>query len=75
MEDAIRVLRDVVKSSRMTALIADSIYREHETGAGHPEQVARFDAVMGALAGMAGLVRVAPREAAEDEIALVHTRR
>lgn len=59
----------------MTALIADAIYREHRTGSGHPEQVARFDAVMGAVEKLPGLVRIAPREAAEDEIALVHTRR
>jgi len=32
-----------------TALFADPVCKEHETGWGHPEQSARFDAVMSAL--------------------------
>jgi hypothetical protein len=32
-----------------TALLADPIYKLHDTGPGHPEQPARFDAVLGAI--------------------------
>ncbi|MEI9811171.1 MAG: histone deacetylase [Acidobacteriota bacterium] len=60
-----------------TALVADAIYKQHDTGPGHPEQPARYDAVIGALeaAGLAGAMqRMEPRTATVDEIALVHTR-
>jgi acetoin utilization deacetylase AcuC-like enzyme len=58
-----------------TALIADLLYKEHDTGPGHPEQPARYDAVMEALNPLAKrLTRIAPREADNDEVALVHTR-
>ena len=60
-----------------TALLADPIYREHDTGPGHPERPERYDAVMEALdeAGLAALLdRINSRAATEDELALVHTR-
>lgn len=58
----------------MTALIADPLYKAHDTGAGHPESPQRYDAVMEALAPIAGsLSRIKPRAATVDEIALVHT--
>jgi acetoin utilization deacetylase AcuC-like enzyme len=64
-------------ASRKTALLADPIYREHDTGPGHPEQPQRFDAVMGAL-DRGGLtqefLRIDARPATEDEIALCHGR-
>ena len=60
-----------------TALLADPIYREHDTGPGHPERPERYAAVMEALeaAGLAdSLERIPIRAATEDELALVHTR-
>jgi acetoin utilization deacetylase AcuC-like enzyme len=61
--------------TRPTALLADPIYRQHDTGLGHPEQPGRFDAVVEALdrGGLTpGLLRVEPRPATEDELALCH---
>jgi acetoin utilization deacetylase AcuC-like enzyme len=61
----------------MTALLADPIYKQHDTGPGHPERPERYDAVVRALeqAGfMASLPRIHPRDAAEDEIAACHSR-
>ena len=58
-----------------TALLADPIYRQHDTGSGHPEQPRRFDAVMLALeqAGLTErLLRIDPRRATEEEVALCH---
>lgn len=58
----------------MTALIADPLYTTHNTGVGHPESPARYDAVMEALAPlMDSLKRVKPRAAMVDEVVLVHT--
>jgi acetoin utilization deacetylase AcuC-like enzyme len=61
----------------MTALLADPVYRRHVAGPGHPERPARYDAVVLALEreGLAAkMLPVAPRAAAEDEIAACHTR-
>jgi acetoin utilization deacetylase AcuC-like enzyme len=58
----------------MTGLAADPVCKEHLTGPGHPEQPGRFDAAVGALAGL-DLVAIAPRLATHDELALVHGRR
>jgi acetoin utilization deacetylase AcuC-like enzyme len=60
-----------------TALLADALYKEHDTGPGHPERPARYDAALAALeqAGFKPSLRIEPREAAEDEIALCHDRR
>ena len=57
-----------------TALLADPVSKDHLTGRNHPEQPARFDAVIQALAG-AGLklIPLASRPATEDEILLCHT--
>jgi acetoin utilization deacetylase AcuC-like enzyme len=60
-----------------TALLADPLYRQHETGPDHPEQPQRFDAVVAALdrGGLTQqLLRIDPRPATEDEIALCHGR-
>ncbi len=57
-----------------TALLADPIYKLHDTGPGHPEQPARFDAVLNAIKSLS-LASLKPRAATDDEIALVHTRR
>ena len=64
-------------SSKQTALLADPISREHDTGPDHPEQPLRFDAVVDALdrGGLTPrLLRIDPRPATEDEIALCHGR-
>jgi acetoin utilization deacetylase AcuC-like enzyme len=58
-----------------TAILADPVYKQHLTGGGRPERPERLDAVAAALA-KAGLlrdaVRVTPRAASEEEIALCH---
>jgi acetoin utilization deacetylase AcuC-like enzyme len=52
--------------------LASSFSKHHDTGPGHPEQAARFDA---ALKGLPAPVDAAePRAATEDELALCHTR-
>src|SRR6266404_7496164 len=60
-----------------TALLLDPIYKQHDTGTGHPEQPARYDAVTHALS-QTGLTKtlgkIEPRPATEDEIALCHGR-
>ena len=61
--------------STVTALLADPIYKQHLTGARHPEQPGRYDAVVRALEE-AGLLEDLPkidrRTATEDEILLCH---
>ena len=61
---------------RVTALLADSIFREHLKGREHPEKPERFDAVIGGLqkAGLLErLARVEGRAATEEELLLCHT--
>ncbi|HLH04101.1 MAG TPA: histone deacetylase [Bryobacteraceae bacterium] len=60
-----------------TALAADSGVKQHNPGSGHPEQPARFDAVLNQLKSgglMQRLHLLASRRATDDELALVHTR-
>ena len=58
-----------------TALLLDPLYKAHDTGPGHPETAARYDAVTKALEPVrARLKKIAPRAATEDEVALCHTR-
>lgn len=60
-----------------TALLVDPIFKEHDTGAGHPECPERYDAVTLALTRtdlIHRLPKVALRDATEDEIALCHPR-
>ena len=60
----------------MTGLVADPISRKHDTGWGHPEGAARFDAVMAALAEVGLLDRVEPLDvgpAAMDDLSRCHT--
>ena len=59
-----------------TALVADPLCLEHDTGAGHPESPRRWTAVMQALeeSGLAGqLTRLPSREAQIEELKLAHT--
>lgn len=60
-----------------TALLFDPIYKQHDPGAGHPEQPARYDAVTRAIQKsglLSSLQHVEVRAANEDELALVHGR-
>jgi acetoin utilization deacetylase AcuC-like enzyme len=60
-----------------TGLVADARVKKHDTGPGHPEQSARFSAVLNRLEStglVQDLVRLAPRAATDDELALAHTR-
>lgn len=54
-----------------TALITHKACYDHVTPQGHPEQVARLDAVLGALEGM-DLLRVDAPMAAEDDLLRAH---
>ncbi|HEV2688415.1 MAG TPA: histone deacetylase, partial [Bryobacteraceae bacterium] len=56
----------------MTGLVADPACKEHQTGSRHPERPERFDAALGALAGL-DLFALAPRVATEDEVTLCHS--
>jgi len=61
-----------------TALIADALFKEHDTGRDHPERPERIDAVMRALSEggpAASTVRLDTRVATEDECARAHSRR
>jgi acetoin utilization deacetylase AcuC-like enzyme len=55
----------------VTALITHKACYDHVTPQGHPEQVARLDAVLGALAGM-DLLRVDAPLAADDDLLRAH---
>jgi|688.fasta_scaffold00809_38 acetoin utilization deacetylase AcuC-like enzyme len=59
-----------------SGLVCDPAYREHDTGAFHPERPARVDAVVQGLhlAGLLDRVRlIAPRPATDAELLRVHT--
>lgn len=61
-----------------TALIYDPIFLEHITPSDHPEQPARLQGVLDILQTLSwmereGLVHLAPRDASEEELALIHT--
>ncbi|MEA3211053.1 MAG: hypothetical protein QOE70_4110 [Chthoniobacter sp.] len=58
-----------------TALVADPVCRTHDPGPGHPENPARFDAVLRALevSGLAAkMTRLEPRAIVRDDLLLVH---
>jgi len=60
-----------------TGLVADPRVKKHETGYDHPEQTARFSAVLNRLewTGLVpDMVRLPSRMATDDELALAHTR-
>lgn len=57
-------------------LATDAICRKHDAGPGHPEQPARYDAVLAALekAGLRAQMREVPARAVKrDDLLLVHT--
>ena len=56
------------------AVLLDPVFKRHQTGDGHPERPERYDAVTKALDGvLSASLRLKTREAANDELALVHT--
>jgi acetoin utilization deacetylase AcuC-like enzyme len=55
-----------------TAFLADPISKLHDTGVGHPEQPARWDAAVQGL-GDSPITAAEPRLATPDELALCHT--
>jgi acetoin utilization deacetylase AcuC-like enzyme len=60
-----------------TALLLDSVYKQHITGPGHPERPERYDAVAATLERkglVKSLARISVRPATEDEIAMCHSR-
>ena len=60
-----------------TGWLDDPIFREHDTGAGHPERAERCDAIAAGLEEAElepQLERISIRPATVDEIALCHTR-
>jgi acetoin utilization deacetylase AcuC-like enzyme len=64
-------------SPRSTGLLLDSVYREHDTGSGHPESPNRYTAVMAALekGDLVGQMEPIVQEPATDEdVLLCHTR-
>lgn len=56
-----------------TALLADAVSKLHDTGPGHPERAARWDAAVAGL-GVNALTAFQPRAATPDELALCHSR-
>lgn len=74
-QEAVRYERSSTRQP--SALVADAVFKEHDTGPQHPERPARFDAVMERLTASKvypALKRVGTRAATEDEIALCHRR-
>lgn len=60
-----------------TGLAADALVARHDPGPGHPEQPARFYAVLNRLEAsglVRGMLRLKSRSATDEELALVHTR-
>jgi acetoin utilization deacetylase AcuC-like enzyme len=61
-----------VRAQITTAFLADAISKLHDTGPGHPEQAARWDAAVRGL-GDHPITAAEPRSATPDELALCHT--
>ena len=57
-----------------TLILQDDCFLDHDTGAGHPENAARLEAVVRDLTEnpIAGTTVAAPRRATEQELASVH---
>jgi len=60
----------------MTALVLDSVFKEHLTGDGHPERPDRYDAVAAALAhaGHDALPKLPTRNATDEDLLRCHTK-
>lgn len=60
---------------KKTGVVLDPIYREHDTGHGHPEAAERYEAVAYALRGAGLLMKaelISPRDALEPDLLAVH---
>lgn len=60
-----------------TAFVTDGRMQQHDAGPGHPEQPARYTAILNQLQSSGVLSRLAafaPSAASDDQLALVHTR-
>ena len=57
-----------------TGIVIDPRYQAHDPGPGHPERPARLAALCAALDGCdrGGLMRIEPRRASTEDLALVH---
>jgi len=57
-----------------TGIVIDPRYEAHDPGPGHPERPARLAALRAALDGCSrrGLIRIEPRSASAEDLALVH---
>lgn len=63
------------KPSSAVGLVLDPVFTRHDPGPGHPEQVARYRAIMDKLTDdglTSGLRILPPRAATDDELTLVH---
>src|ERR1700759_4679308 len=69
--DRVNATEDV-RTPITTAFLADAISKLHDTGPGHPEQAARWDAAVRAL-GDHPTTAAEPRTATPDELGLCHT--
>lgn len=61
----------------MTGIVADPRVKQHDTGPGHPEQPARFHAIINHFERvdlLSALTRLESRIATDDELALAHNR-
>src|SRR6188768_1964869 len=67
----------MAKSSLPTGLLLDGVYRDHDTGVGHPECPDRYKAITAALE-KADLVSrataIAQQPATDDDVLLCHTK-
>ena len=66
-----------METKLQTGLLADPFSKKHDTGPGHPECAARYDAIWKALdkAGLpARTVKLTPHAAIEDDVARCHGR-
>jgi acetoin utilization deacetylase AcuC-like enzyme len=64
------------ESQATTALVCDAMYKNHQTGPGHPERPERLDAVQEGLANhglIDRLAKLAPRECRNEDLLLCHT--
>src|SRR4051812_21957635 len=70
-------LRAMSSNSPRTGLLLDGVFREHDTGAGHPECPDRYKAITAALekADLVPRLEPIPQQAAsEEDVLLCHTR-
>ena len=70
-------MRESASPTRKTGFVYDEFYKRHLTGRGHPDCPARLDAIVEVLGGEefdGRLVKIAPRQATQDEVLACHKR-